>query len=100
MRDKFVSRSPHTAARMLGGEMMIMSVTDSTLFTLDEVGSVIWNAADGTQTLREIVAREIVARFEVDPEVAYRDALEFVEQLAQLGILRVSDEPAGGSEDR
>jgi Coenzyme PQQ synthesis protein D (PqqD) len=95
MRDKFVSRSPDTAARMLGGEMMIMSVRNSTLFTLDEVGSVIWNAADGTLLLREIVAREIVPRFEVDAEVAYRDALEFVEQLAEHGILRVSEEPTG-----
>jgi Coenzyme PQQ synthesis protein D (PqqD) len=95
MRETFVSRSPDTAARMLGGEMMIMSVRNSTLFTLDEVGSVIWNAADGTQSLREIVAREIVPRFEVDAEVAYRDALEFVEQLAQHGIMRVSEEPTG-----
>jgi hypothetical protein len=99
VRDKFVSRSPHTAARLLGGEMMIMSVTDSTLFSLDEVGSVIWNAADGTRSLKEIVAGEIVAQFDVDPEVAYRDALEFVEQLAQHGILRISDTPAE-SEDK
>jgi hypothetical protein len=95
MSDIFVSRSSDVAARMLGGEMMIMSVTDSTFFSLDEIASVIWNAANGAVALRDIVAHEIVPRFEVDQEVAYRDALEFVEQLAQHGILRIGDAPAG-----
>lgn len=99
MSDIFVSRSAGIAARMLGGEMMIMSVTNSTFFSLDEVASVIWNAADGAVALKDIVAREIVPRFEVDPEVAYRDALEFVEQLAQHGILRIREVPAGSEHE-
>ena len=35
------------AARAVGGEMMIMSAKDSTLFTLNEVAMAIWEAADG-----------------------------------------------------
>ena len=41
MSDKFVKRGANTASRMLGGEMMVMSVTDSALFSLNEVGSAI-----------------------------------------------------------
>jgi len=89
----YVRRSPDTAARNLAGEMMVMSVTDSTLFSLDEVASIIWNAADGSRELAEIVEQLIVPEFEVEPQTAYLDALEFVEQLAQHGILRISDSP-------
>ena len=92
--DKFISRGDSLAARMLGGEMMIMAVVDSTLFSLNETASLLWQAADGVTPLREIVEREVVARFEVDPRTAYQDTLEFVQGLAQHGILRIADEPA------
>src|SRR5690242_6575144 len=91
--DKYISRSDNVAARMLGGEMMIMSTRDSTLYSLNETASAIWQAADGATPLREIVLRTIVANFEVDPDTAYSDALELVEELAQHGILKVADEP-------
>jgi Coenzyme PQQ synthesis protein D (PqqD) len=92
--EKYISRDDRIAARQLGAEMMIMSLRDSTLFSLNETASVIWKAADGVTTLREIVAREIVRNFEVDATTAYCDVLELVEDLAEHGILRISDEPA------
>jgi hypothetical protein len=95
--DKFISRSRDIAARMLGGEMMIMAIRDSSLFSLNETATVIWQAADGITPLREIVEREIVARFEVDSETAYNDALELVEDLARHGILTIADQPAAST---
>ncbi len=92
--DKFISRSRDVAARMLGGEMMIMAIRDSSLFSLNETATVLWQAADGVTPLREIVEREIVARFEIDSETAYQDALELVEDLARHGIMKVADQPA------
>lgn len=93
MSETYIKRSRDTAARMLGGEMIIMSVKDSRVFTLNPTASIIWGAADGVTTLREIVARDLVPEFEVDTEAAYRDALELVGQLAQEGILMVTDHP-------
>ena len=90
---KYIARGENLAARMLGGEMMIMSVADSTLFSLNETASVIWKAADGVTPLREIVEREIVPRFEIDLGTAYEDTLEFIEELAQHGIIRITDQP-------
>ena len=91
MNDKYIARSSAIAARLLGGEMMIMSAADSTFFTLNEVGTVIWQAADGCTPLSEIVAQKICREFEVDPEVARGDAERFVEELSRHGILLVSD---------
>ena len=90
---KYIARSSAIASRMLGGEMMIMSAVDSTFFTLNPVASAIWQAADGCTPLSEIVARQVCGEFEVDPEIAYRDADQFVEELSGYGILMVSEMP-------
>ena len=93
MNEVYVARSNAVAARELGGEMMIMSATDSTLFSLNETATVIWQAADGKTSLSEIVELRICHEYSVDPEVAYRDAEDLVEELARLGILELSDQP-------
>ena len=93
MSPLYIARSSSVAARSLDGEMMIMSAKDSTLFTLNPVGTVIWQSADGQTPLAEIVEQKICAQFEVDPEEAARDAESFVNDLAGHGILLVSGEP-------
>ncbi|PYX36435.1 MAG: hypothetical protein DMG75_10595 [Acidobacteria bacterium] len=62
MADKYIARSSEIAARMMGGEMMIMSAADSTFFTLNEVASLIWQAADGRTSLFEIVDEKMSCR--------------------------------------
>jgi hypothetical protein len=94
MSDKqYVSRSTAIAARALGNETMVMSATNSTLFTLDEIATVIWDAADGSMTLEEIVTKKVCAQYDVTPEAALKDAEVFAEQLAAHGLLLLSDQP-------
>jgi hypothetical protein len=90
---RYVARSKAIAARALGDETMVMSATNSTLFTLNEVASVIWEAADGVTPLDEIVANKICSQYDVPPEVAMKDAEALVESLAEHGILLLSDLP-------
>ena len=103
MSKLYVARSPRVAARSLDGEMMIMSGRDSTLFTLNRTATLIWQAADGTTSLEEIVKRKICREFEVTADEALRDAETLVRELATHGILEASEEPisqmtsAGGS---
>lgn len=93
MAERYIARSSAIAARMLGGEMMVMSAADSTFFTLNEVASAIWQAADGRTPLSEIVTGKICQEFDVDEERAQRGADRFVDELSQHGILLVSDQP-------
>jgi len=93
MAEKYIARSKAIAARMIGGEMMVMSALDSTFFTLNEVASTIWQAADGRTPLSEIVTGKVCQEFDVDRERAQRAADRFVEELSQHGILLVSDQP-------
>jgi len=93
MPERYIARSTAIAARLLGGEMMVMSAVDSTFFTLNEVATVIWQAADGCTPLSEIVANKICQEFDVDQERAQCGAEHFVDELSQLGILVVSNQP-------
>ena len=72
---------------------MIMSTVDSTFFTLNEVASVIWQAADGRTALSEIVEQTVCRECVVEPEQARQDAEQFVTELSEHGILLVSDQP-------
>lgn len=92
MKDCYVARSRTVAARQLGEEMVIMSASDSTLFNLNPVATLIWQAADGKTLLTKIVER-ICAAYKVEPGEALRDAQAFVSALASHGILLLADSP-------
>ena len=100
MNPIYIARSNQIAARNLGGEMMIMSAPDSTLFSLNDVGTLIWEAADGETTLQEIVERKVCAEFDVDPAEALEDAESFVRELAGHGILLVSETPVASGQPK
>jgi len=73
-RCTYIARSTAIAARALAGEMMVMNSTDSTFFTLNEVATAIFQAADGRTPLRDIVRDRICEQFDVDIEQAQTDA--------------------------
>jgi sugar phosphate isomerase/epimerase len=73
--------------------MVIMSAGDPRVFSLNEVATVIWEAADGQTPLDEIVADRVCAKFDVVPQVALEDAEELVRELVSQGILLISHQP-------
>jgi hypothetical protein len=99
MSEKYICRSTAVAARLLGDEMFIMLAVDSKLFSLNRTATVIWLAADGKTPLAEIVRTRVCPGRKVDPNVAYKDAAEFVEALAQQGLLSISDHPSAALPD-
>lgn len=92
MSETYIARSKTIAARRLGAEMMIMSAMNSTFFTLNEVATAIWQAADGRTPLSTIAAR-VSSEFEVSDAQALADTQQFVKELSPHGILLVSDQP-------
>jgi len=99
MSPLYIARSHEIAARELDGEMMIMSARDSTLFSLNELGTIIWQAADGATSLEEIVAQKICLEYDVEPAEALKDAETFVRELAEHGIMLLSDRPIAAGEN-
>jgi hypothetical protein len=93
MSKLYVARNPRVAARSLDGEMMIMSGRDSTLFTLNKTATILWQSADGTTPLDEIVEHRICSEFEVEAAEALHDAETLARELASHEILQISEEP-------
>jgi hypothetical protein len=96
MAERYLVRSSQTAWRVYDGEAVIILGEDSTLNTLNAVGTLIWEAADGHTPVSAIVAR-ICDEFDVDRAQAEHDATTFVDKLCQRGLLSVSDTPVGQS---
>ena len=92
--EKYIARSSAIAARLIGGEMMIMSAVDSTFFTLNEVATVIWQAADGcTSVLGYCSPADLPGvRCRCGAGGARRRAASSSD-LSQHGILFVSEKP-------
>jgi len=88
-----VVRGEKLAARKVGGEMVILSAEDSSLFVLNEVGTTIWEAADG-RTPIEAIAGAVCADYDVDHVTALADVAEFVRALAAAGIVSTSEQAA------
>ena len=76
-----------------------MSVDDSaTVFSLNKIAAVIWEAADGVTPLDEIVETHICPYFDVAPKAAQYDAEDLVQRLVGHGILLASDRPIAAAE--
>src|ERR1700684_342315 len=96
----YIARSSAIAARALAGEMMVMNSADSTFFTLNQVATAIFQAADGHTPLRDIVRDRVCEQFDVGFEQAQSDAEQFVHELSTHGILIVSNQPLGAEATR
>lgn len=96
MPERCPAQNPRAAWRVYDGEAVIVSPDDSTLHTLNPVGTLIWEAADGRTPIGGIVDR-IVGEFEVSRESAHRDALGFIDLLCRRGLLTLSDTPEEGA---
>ncbi len=62
------------------------------IFTLNEVGSLVWQLVDTPTTVHAIV-EEIARTFDVPPDQAERDVVEFLGKLEEAGLIRPLNEP-------
>jgi Coenzyme PQQ synthesis protein D (PqqD) len=62
------------------------------IFTLNDVGSHIWRLIDSPTTVHAIV-EEIGREFDVSPDRAEADVVEFLDKLAEAALIRPLGEP-------
>ncbi len=89
--DVAITQSPRTASRVVDGRAVVVVIDEQRLHTLNPVGTYVWARADG-RTIAAIV-EELVREFEVEPDKATLDVLEFVEQLLRAGALDLVERP-------
>jgi len=82
--------------RRIAGETIIVTVRSNVadldcVYTLDEVGTRIWELLDGHHSLSRI-AQAIQSDYEVTPEQACDDVVDFVGSLQDAGLVEAMAE--------
>ena len=85
-------KETNLVTRDIVGETIIVPVKSNvgdldSIYTLNELGTLIWQHIDGKNTLTHIVDA-ICSAYDVTPEEARKDALEFLKSLETGGLIR------------
>ena len=91
---KVFIKDSNMVARKVAGEMVLVPIRQSTgdvgsIYTMNNVGARIWELMDGNTTVAQI-REKVVAEYEVEPEVAELDLLEFLSELEEIGAVSSS----------
>lgn len=88
-----MSRTPrrHAAApsRVIDGAAVVIQTRTAEVSTLDEVGTLVWSAIDGSRD-EEALARLVCERYAVAPEEALADVRAFLDELSGAGLVEFS----------
>jgi hypothetical protein len=82
--------------REIAGETIIVPVRGnvgdlSSIYTLNEIGTKIWELIDGKKSVEQIV-EAICNAYEVTPDKAIEDIVNFLHALEQGGLINTSEE--------
>lgn len=83
-----VRTSDDAVFRDLDGEGVVLNLSTGVYFGLNEVGTRIWQLIEQLGALGA-VRDSLVREYDVEPEVAVRDLLDLVTQLADRGLVTV-----------
>jgi hypothetical protein len=78
--------NPEVVGRIVDNEAVLVLPGKGEVKVLNEVGSLIWSLVDGRRSIKEIAA-QINAEYKVSQPEAENDALAFIQQLMDKGIV-------------
>lgn len=90
--ERCYEKDPSIVHRNIAGEAILVPIRShvadlESIYTLDEVAARIWELIDGQRKVKEI-GDAIVEEYEVGPDVAEADLIEFIQQLEAIGGVR------------
>jgi len=85
-------KSSSIVSRKIDDEVILVPIRKNvgdleSIYTLNEVASRIWELIDGKRKVREI-KEIIIEEFDVSPQEAEKDAVEFLQQLEKMGGIK------------
>lgn len=84
--EEYISVTEGTYYTIVDRRAVILIPKEHSFYTLNSVGTKIWELADGCLRVREIV--EIICQeFEVDKNSAITDVIKFIEDLSKMHLL-------------
>ena len=93
---KFYEKKDDFVTRDIAGETIIVPIRDhvgdlESIYSLNEVGTLIWQLIDGHKTVNQIV-EEIYRSYDVAPKQARKDAIDFLNSLEEAGLIYGEEE--------
>lgn len=91
--EKVYQKDSNIVSRKIADEVILVPIRQNVgdlenIFTLNEVGTFIWELINGKRKVKDI-KEMIVEEFDVSPQVAEKDLMEFIQQLEEInGITR------------
>lgn len=89
-RGAVLKKNPNAAYRVYDGQATVVMPDRAEVKVVNEVGSLIWEKIDGHRTVGQVVEsalESILKDFEVAPDEARRDALDFIGALYDHGMV-------------
>lgn len=92
--EKCYQKDPNIVSRKIADEVILVPIRQNvgdleSIYTLNEIAARIWELIDGKRNIKEIKDK-IIEEFEVTPEEAEKDLIEFLQQLERIeGIKEV-----------
>ncbi len=83
----FPKRNEDVHSTMLDGESVLLNLHTGRYYTLNVVGSIVWDLSTGDRSLNEVVAT-ICEKFDVTARQAQDDLLDLVVELDQEGLIQ------------
>ena len=78
----------HVRSRRLEQEAVVVLPDKGEVKVLNDVGAQIWTLADGSRTVRDIIAA-LCVEFEASPVVVEADTLQFLAELQHKGLITI-----------
>jgi hypothetical protein len=88
--DAYPYPHPQVAGRVIDGQALLILSEANLINVLNPVGSRVWELADGTHSVGDIVDR-IVSEYEVERARVEAEVMAFVEQLVAEHVFDLSD---------
>jgi hypothetical protein len=86
--NSYPAPAAHVQGRQLEQEAVVVLPDRGEVKVLNDVGARIWTLADGTRSVREIVAA-LCSEYDVPPAAAEADTLRFLGELQTKGLITI-----------
>lgn len=91
MLNRYFIKERDLVTRNIAGETIVVPVRSNvgdldSIYTLNEIGSIIWRLLDGKNSVSQIIDA-VCNAYEVTPEEAEKDTLDFLNSLKDAGLI-------------
>jgi hypothetical protein len=79
-------RRERVVVQQVEGDSVLLDIDSGGYFTLNQVGSLVWEQCDGARSVAAI-AKAVCAEYDADPDTVLADVSELLEALADAGLV-------------